>query len=80
MTSVPISPVSSFHCANPANDDEADPRISDGSRGGAVDGARDPPPYMPDAIAVPREGSVGAGIGTSLEASGKDQNYLGLRS
>jgi hypothetical protein len=44
-----------------------------------VDGARDPPPYMPDAIAVPREGSVSAGIGTSLEAYGKDQNYLGLR-
>ena len=80
MTSVPISPVSSFHCANPANDDEADPRISDGSRGGAVDGARDPPPYMPDAIAVPREGSVGAGIGTSLEAYGKDQSFPGLRS
>jgi hypothetical protein len=80
MTSVPVSPVSSFHRADPANEDEADPRISDGSRGGAVDGARDPPPYMPDTVASPREGSVGPGNGTPLEAYGKDQNFPGLRS
>jgi hypothetical protein len=80
MTSVLVSPVSSFHHAGPANEDEADPRISDGSRGGAVDGARAPPPYMPDAVAVPREGSVGSGNGMPLEAYGKDQNFPGLRS
>jgi hypothetical protein len=80
MTSVPVSTISSFQRAEPANEDEADPRISDGSRGGAVDGARDPPPYMPDAVAVPREGSVGAENGTPLEAYGKDQSFPGLRS
>jgi hypothetical protein len=71
MTSVPVSPVSSFNRANSANEEEADPRISDRSRG-AVDGVSDPPPYMSDAVAVSREGSIGAGNGTPLEAYGKD--------
>jgi hypothetical protein len=35
---------------------------------------------MPDTVAGPREDSVGAGNGTPLEAYGKDQNFLGLRS
>jgi len=75
ITSTPISPVSSFH---PADEDEADPRISDGSRGEALDGARDPPPYMPDAVAG--QGSVGVGNGTPLGSYGKDQNFPGLRN